>query len=250
MCDEWMPDVRFPLPADMFLRLPRNAAYAYDYADGAAHLSPRPRTFHARLELGRFQPTAAELAADGRYGVERVEERDLEFLAPLFADAFECVQPFAGLDVVERQEAARASLKRVSLGGDGPWVSDASFRVIWKENQRSAGALLTTLLPAGDPKEPQAYEWLAKPPGDLWARGGGVPHLTWIFVAPFHKGHGVGTTLLQHAVTVLRSRGYTYLLTTFLAGNESSLLWHWRNGFELLPYIVSKRSMRARGLLQ
>ena len=24
------------------------------------------------------------------------------------------------------------------------------------------------------------------------------------------------------------------------------MLWHWRNGFELLPYVASVRAMRAR----
>src|SRR5213078_2100933 len=93
MCDEWMPDVHFPLPADAFRRLPRNAAYAYEYVDGAAHLSPRPRTHHARLELPRFQPSAGELAPNDRYAVAGVQEPDLESLVPLFADAFDGVQP-------------------------------------------------------------------------------------------------------------------------------------------------------------
>src|SRR4051794_30651510 len=125
MCDQWMPDVRFPLPAEQFRRLPRNAAYAYAYADGDARLSPRPRTYHARLDLDRFRPPADELAAAVRYTFGPIAEEDAERLVGLFADAFEGVQPFAGLEVVERQEAARACLRRTFSGGDGPWLPAA-----------------------------------------------------------------------------------------------------------------------------
>ena len=88
---------------------------------------------------------------------------------------------------------------------------------------------------------------MAEPGEDLtpWATGRGQPHLTWIFVAPFSKRHGIGTRLLAEAVAALRSHGYRHLLSTFLVGNDSSLLWHWRNGFELLPYSASRRVMRS-----
>jgi hypothetical protein len=38
--------------------------------------------------------------------------------------------------------------------------------------------------------------------------------------------------------------GYTQVISSFILGNESSMLWHWRNGFELLPYCGSKRRFR------
>ncbi len=65
-------------------------------------------------------------------------------------------------------------------------------------------------------------------------RGGGWAHLTWIFVAHFSAGHGVGTALLAAAARELLALGYEDLLTTFLAGNVPSMLWHWRQGFRLL----------------
>jgi L-amino acid N-acyltransferase YncA len=68
--------------------------------------------------------------------------------------------------------------------------------------------------------------------------------LTWIFVGPWHAGHGVGTALLAHAIQGLLGLGYTELLSTFLLGNTSSMLWHWRNGFRLLPYPGSPRVIR------
>jgi L-amino acid N-acyltransferase YncA len=68
--------------------------------------------------------------------------------------------------------------------------------------------------------------------------------LTWIFVSPQRAGHGVGTALLAAAVGALRTMGYTELVSTFLRGNDSSMLWHWRNGFELLAYPGSPRRVR------
>jgi hypothetical protein len=42
----------------------------------------------------------------------------------------------------------------------------------------------------------------------------------------------------------LTRQGYRTLWTTFLIGNEITTLWHWRNGFELLPTMFSKRRLR------
>jgi L-amino acid N-acyltransferase YncA len=60
--------------------------------------------------------------------------------------------------------------------------------------------------------------------------------LTWIFVSPWFQRHGVGMALLAECVERLRSLGYSELASTFLLGNESSTLWHWRAGFRLLPH--------------
>src|SRR5437588_294883 len=81
-----------------------------------------------------------------------------------------------------------------------------------------------------------SHYWAEPPPTDCIARRLGRPHLTWIFVAPSLAGGGVGTGLLSAAVSVLLTMGFRELVTTFIAGNDSSMLWHWRNGFQLLPY--------------
>jgi hypothetical protein len=65
-------------------------------------------------------------------------------------------------------------------------------------------------------------------------------------VSPASAGHNVGTALLSAAVRGLLGLGYTELVTTFMLGNESSMLWHWRNGFRLLPYPGSPRRARQR----
>src|SRR5947208_765300 len=82
------------------------------------------------------------------------------------------------------------------------------------------------------PLRPQA-------PPDAAARGLARPHLTWVFVAPLYTGHGIGSALLVHAGNALLSLGFSDLASTFSLGNESSTLWHWRNGFALMPYPAS-----------
>ena len=103
-----------------------------------------------------------------------------------------------------------------------------------------------TLLPEGDPCDWDSYYWHRPPPADCLERCLGRPHLTWIFVLPLHAGQGVGTALLAAAVRELLALGYTELASTFMIGNDSSMLWHWRNGFRLLAYPGSRRLMRMR----
>jgi hypothetical protein len=51
----------------------------------------------------------------------------------------------------------------------------------------------------------------------------------------------VGTGLLHAAAAALARLGFTHLTTTFLLGNDSSMLWHWRNGFQLVGHPASRR---------
>ncbi len=230
MCDEWMPSLTLPLTWQEFRQLPRHASYKYEYFDGAAHLSPWPRHYHARLDLAN-QPEVEDSPC-----LRRILRRDDEpRLVDLFAAAFCHVQPFGSLEEPTLQTAARQCLQRAFGGGDGPYVEPASFLAYLPDGERPVGATLITLLPGGDPSQFEAYQWREAPPADLWENRGGQPHLTWVFVAPFRKGHGIGTALLAASMQVLRERGYTSLWTTFLVGNDSSMLWHWRNGFQLVP---------------
>src|SRR5262249_27072583 len=117
----------------------------------------------------------------------------------------------------------------------------ASFLAFSDQEPQPIGAILITLLPAGDPCDLNSYYWPGPPPPNSINLRLGRPHLTWIFVAPLHTQHGVATTLLAAAAEELRQLGFTELLSTFLLGNDSSMLWHWRAGFQLLSHPGSKR---------
>jgi GNAT superfamily N-acetyltransferase len=237
MSDKWMPLVKLPLSIEEFRQLPRNAAYRYEYLNQTAHLSPRPRHYHALLEL---KPLDATDGAD----IRPIKRDEVLRLAPLFAAAFRTIQPYGCLDDANRQEASREALERTLSGGDGPFIEQASF--LARRGKDAIGAALITLLPVGDPCTFDSYEWKTPPPPDCITLRLGRPHLTWIFVAPLQTGHGVGTALLCAVVRELLALGYTELLSTFMIGNDSSMLWHWRNGFRLLAYPGSQRLMRQR----
>jgi GNAT superfamily N-acetyltransferase len=237
MCEHWMPLIRLPLTLEQFHQLPRHSAFKYEYFRDQAHLTPRPKHYHVLLELKPF-------AADEEVPLRHVRPEDFEPLGMVMAGVFSNIQPFGSLDKESRWEAVRESLNRTRTGGDGPWVEQASFVAL--ERETVIGAILITLLPEGDPRDFESYHWREPPAADCVERRLGRPHLTWIFVSPWHAGRGVGTGLLAAAVRELRSMGFTHLLSTFLLGNDSSMLWHWRNGFELLPYPGSWRHLRKQ----
>ncbi len=253
MCDQWMPALTLPLTFEQFRQLPRNAAYKYEYFGHAAHLTPRAKAYHAVLDLAAFAPEAETsdpeapgqaAPASERIVLRRLHRRDLPRLTPLFAAAFDNLQPFGSLDDDARLRAAEVCLTRTFAQGDGPRVRSASF-VAWSDDH-PVGAIFITLMPDGDPCDWNAYHWTKPPPRDLLRRRGGRPHVTWIFVSPWFKGSGVGTALLTASVNTLRRLGYPRLLSTFFSANDSSMLWHWRSGFKLLSYPGSQRRIRQR----
>src|SRR5262249_16546096 len=245
MCDEWMPRLELPITFEQFHQLPRNAAYKYEYFDKRAWLNPRPRYYHALLDL----PPLADRPLEGvsrKTTLRPMRPEDWEELAPLFAAAFDRQQPFCGLERQQRAEAVRKSLEHTRTGGDGPWIEQASFVATEGEVGHEVGALLVTLLPDVDPSSWGGFHWKEPPPPDALARRLGRPHLTWIFVSPFCAGQGIGTRMLSAAVRELLALGYKLLASTFLIGNDSSMLWHWRNGFRLLAHPYSGREQRRR----
>ena len=98
-----------------------------------------------------------------------------------------------------------------------------------------------TLLPDEDPSDWDSFAWREPPPADCLELKLGRPHMTWIFVHPYFTFTGAGTTLLHAAGRTLIQMGYRTLASTFLLGNDSSMLWHWRNGFRLASHPGSRR---------
>jgi GNAT superfamily N-acetyltransferase len=241
MCDEWMPLITLPLTVDQFRQVPRNSAYKYEYLEHQALLTPRPRHYHALLDLRPLETT-------GEVAVSHLQADELMGLDGLFAAAFRDIQPYGCLDDATLVEAARRALRRTQTGGDGPWIQQASF--VARDESKPIGAILITLLPEGDPCDLDSYYWREIPPADCIERRLGRPHLTWVFVSPLKVGHGIGTALLAAAVRELLALGFTQLLSTFMIGNDSSMLWHWRNGFRLLAHPNSYRLMQQRWQLR
>jgi hypothetical protein len=240
MCDEWMQAVRLPISIEQFRKLPRNPAFKYEYFEGEAWLSPRPRFFHALLDLGVLESHPLDMI-DPQTEVRPLGPAGWDDLADLFAASFYQRQPFGSLNEKEMAEAARQCLERTRTGGDGPLIEPACFQAFRPEGKRAVGAILITLVPGGDPVAWESYLWQNPIPPDWLQRRLGQPHLTWIFVHSYLASRGVGTALLDTAGRALLGLGYRELASTFLQGNDSSMLWHWRNGFRLQTHPYSRR---------
>jgi GNAT superfamily N-acetyltransferase len=238
-----MPGLKLPITFEQFLQLPRNPAYKYEYFNDHAYLSARPKTYHAVLDMRPYN-AAPNDGADSSARLRPVVDADWNWMPGLFADAFHNLLPFGGLDDGPREAAARACLDRTRSGGDGPWIKQASFVAGAAGQDHPVGAILVTLIPNADLAGGDDCTWQEPPPADCLKRRLGRPHLTWIFVSPLAEGQGVGTALLGAAVLELLALGFVELASTFLLGNHSSMLWHWRNGFRLLPYPGSQREMK------
>jgi ribosomal protein S18 acetylase RimI-like enzyme len=246
MLDRWFSVIKLSLSWRQFHQLPRNPAYKYEYFSKAAWLSPRPKFYRARLTLraGEQQPPA-EVDAQQPVRFRRLEDGDWPRLTRIFSDSFGRVQPFASLGDRRRLDAARDCLRFTRDGGDGPIIRPACYVALGERCRYPLGAVLVTLVPPVDLDDSWSFQWKSPPPPDCVEQRLGHAHLTWIFVGTWHAGHGVGTALLAHAASRLMELGYTELVSSFILGNDSSMLWHWRNGFKLLPYSGSLRRFRA-----
>jgi GNAT superfamily N-acetyltransferase len=227
MSEAWMPRLSLRIPRGLMQQLPRHPSYRYEVSDDELRITPRARYCHARLDLASSQTAGMADSA-----IRPLEPRDWGLLPPLFRSAFAQQEPFASAGP-RLTEAVEYSLDQTRIGGDGPLVDPACLAA---EDGRGGllGAALVTLVPNEVPST-----WAQLPWGDpeemlQTVRGSGFPHLTWIFVAPSHARHGVGTRLLAGVARQLLALGHPGLLSTMLVGNDVSILWHWRNGFKLL----------------
>ena len=247
MIDRWFSEIELAISFDQFEKLPTNPAYKYEYIDGKAWLSPRPKECHALLDLPSWKSDPIGSAVmEESIRIRALESADWESLATLFAGAFQRVQPFASLSDADRLEAARDCLRFTCDGGDGPVIEPACFVAVDQEDNRLRGAILLTLMPDVDLSDSLDLRWRVPPPPDWAEQRIGRPHLTWIFVGHWSGEQGLGSSLLAATVGALRHLGYQTLASTFLLGNDASVLWHWRNGFQLVGRPHSLRKLREQ----
>ncbi len=114
-------------------------------------------------------------------------------LPPLFADAFERVPPFGGLNCTQRLSASRLALEKTWTGGDGPWLPGASFTAVHSQKTTPLGGITITLVPGGDPSDSACYRWEDPEHIAIKDRATAQPHLTWIFVSPVWRSGGIAS---------------------------------------------------------
>lgn len=238
--DRWFSGLSIPLTWDQFRRLPQHPAYRYEYGDGVAVLSPRLRRYHGLLSLADRRSMTNAPHSDCE--LRPLIDGDWSNLPLLFADAFAATAPFSFLEPGQRLVAAQDCIARTMTGEFGALVPQASF--VACETGDLLAAILITLLQAGDLEQFDDPRWRELPPVDPLASHWGRPHVTWVFTSPRSARRGLAGALLDRVASALLELGYTELASTFVLGNEASLLWHWRNGFRLLSYVGSPRRLR------
>ncbi len=231
---------------ESYERLPRHPSYKLEYWGGQLRISPRWRSHCFFLELR--PPEECPRVDDLRVAAIRsLVAGDWETLPVVLADAFRDSPPLGMLGDRRRVCAARDWLLSTRDGCEGPLVEPACVVAVDPEDDSKVlGALLVTLM------VPKARSWYARlrnavdpQPPDL-AEGREQSQMSWIFVRPGASGRGVGTALLAAATRTLWKSGFRELASATHCGNVSSLVWHWRNGFQLLPNPDSVRLTRAR----
>src|SRR5947209_5490163 len=109
--------LKLSLSPEEFRRLPRNAAYKYELIAGEVWLTPRPRFYHALLDLDTF--AGPEDPSEG-VTLRPLRPEDWDVLPQVFAAAFRTIPPFGSLDPAARLDAAKKCLAQTHSGGDGP----------------------------------------------------------------------------------------------------------------------------------
>ena len=228
--DRCFAGMRLDVPIELYHRLPRHPAYKYELIDGTTWLTPRPTSRDVRRSTAPPSPddrtdddARDEPDAEPRgVCVREYRDGDAERLPAPFAAAFARTVPFCTLDENALRAAAADAVDETLAGRHGPLLAEVSSVAVDAEGRGPF------------PKELR-----------------GRPYLTWIFVAPIVARHGLARAMLHRALDRLHRAGEPSLYSTFLVGNETSALWHWDNGFELLPspYALARRrvALERRG---
>jgi ribosomal protein S18 acetylase RimI-like enzyme len=219
MFSDWFRALELRMAFSDFERLPRNPAYKYEFLRDRAVLTPRPRYERVVLDLSMPPRVTAGSGLPPGPPMRPLQADDWTALPGLLALAFGASPPLVTLDAPLRLTAARECVEFTRGAGDGTLVEPACFVSVEPHaNSHVRGAVIITLINGRDHHLEDEQ----------------IPHLTWIFVHPYHTRHGLGAALLDRAVSALSQLGYRNLASTFLVGNDRATLWHWRRGFRLV----------------
>ena len=246
MLDDWFTTIKLPLSGRQFHQLPQNPAYKYEYLDKTAWLSPRPKFSSVRLSLGHeTRRHLGKSTIKSRLAFAGWETR----LAPTLAPFRRGVPPGPAVREPERSAPARGGAclleadplrtrwthdrtclprglrhgARTSRGCDPRDVDpdDRPRRVLELSMEITTTAGLRRAAARQAAPDLDLRRPMARPPR-YWLRTPGS------------------------RIRSLLELGYTELISSFILGNTSSMLWHWRSGFELLPYMGSLQAFRSR----
>jgi len=227
----WFLPIQIPLSWESFQKLPRHPAYRYEFRNEEVCLTGRPILKNCRI--GTDTGTASSSLPHGIELLPLTSWSSSE-LANLFQQAFQNSAPFASLSADDRVRATDEHFLNVLRGRSWPVDWRASRGIRQPGSLDPVGASLVTRVPSADWSDFTDPAWQTQPPENAAESGWGLPHLTWLFIPPQAQRQGFATILLNHARTFLHTQGDQELYSTILVGDHSSLLWHWKQGFQLI----------------
>lgn len=207
--------MKLPMSMDDFHRVPRHPDWKWEYWDGAAQLSYRPRTIELTLD------TAAAVRVTRQHDVRLVDTtRDQERLRTFLADVWRTEDPCRTFDEQTTDEWLRYGLDTSFTRLDEP------AGILVEAGAELVGAVVT--------ERPYPRDEIQ------------VLCLGWLTVRSGYRCDGVATAMLAAVVEVLRTAGVQQLRSGVSVGNRPSLYWHWRNGFQAVSDPMAGASPAAR----
>jgi GNAT superfamily N-acetyltransferase len=220
--------------------IPWNPAYDQEFLDGETIIRRRPDRKDCLLSL--VGPTPWLVDDQDLATVRPLTEGDWDALPVVMASAFVTHSPFGLLPThTERVAAAVSMVEATRRHYFGRLIEQACFVAV---DRKGAGVVGAALLNRCTFTQLSGFRCTLGAEFIPWEPGVNIPpmaHLTWAFVANGFAGRGVGTALLAHAAEALRGLGYQDIASSFEGSNVSSSLFHWKNGFRLLPHGDSRR---------
>lgn len=201
--------MEIPMSFDRWERMPRHPDWKYEYFDGAAQLSYRPKPLHVR------RPTDMPVILTREHDVRLLHAPD-DGVRAFLAELWRAEDPFRMVD------------------DPGEWVDEHLARSLGRLAE-PVGAV------AVEGGEIIGAVLVEQPHRDETA-----PNLTWLSVRSGFRCDGVGTALLAATVPALRAADVPDLDSHASVGDRASVAWHWRNGFAALPDPMAGYSWDAR----
>jgi ribosomal protein S18 acetylase RimI-like enzyme len=216
--DDYATPLKMPMTIDGFSRFPALAGYKAELKGGHVEFTYSPRLSMARLRVVRREARGFDGVTISPLDVKRVQEP----LAKLFMSAMAHVPPLDTMPPTTRRHAADAEMKHIVSGGEGELFSGACFGALDAKTGKPIGAAIVTRLSLTNDEWPEEH----MPPV--------LCNLTWLFVAPERQRAAISTALLDHVVNALAQAGHEWLVSHIPQDNVPVVMFHWRNGFELV----------------
>ena len=187
-----------------FLRLPHDPGWKYEYAGGAAHITPRHVVVPMRADVTRRAVDAGDLQ------IRPVVTGDAPGLVRAFFEGFRDTVEYCDWTDAKIRRSGEDAIQTFFGGRRGAFHPSSCLAVSPAQPHVVAGAALIVQKPDG-------------------------PFLDMLFVLPRRHRRGLATALVGAAMNALHDMGEAHLGSAHDLANQPSRAWHERFGFGSSP---------------